>query len=368
MHTVMGLINLEHEHDFSNQLTGSRCGAAIPFGGRYRLIDFTLSNMAKSNINEVAIFTRSKYRSLLDHLGSGADWDLDRRQGGLFILPPDWNDPHDISQGDLKHFHNNQDYFERSSAEYVLVSGSQFITNTVYHDFFQHHLDTNADVTLLTTTYDELLPEHKQCMKACVDEDGTVYSVKQDSTCKHIFSGVYLIRKSLLLELVEECIANYKNHFFLDGVIANSDRLNIQAYNYQGDSSIINSVESYYRQNMALLDRQSYKQLFEKNNPVLTKVGNQAPTKYSESSIVNRSIVATGCVIDGQVENSVLFRGVHVSEGAVIKDSIIMQRCVIEPGAYLENVIIDKDVTITKDQVLKGAKEHPFIIAKREKV
>ncbi|WP_255639806.1 glucose-1-phosphate adenylyltransferase subunit GlgD [Aquibacillus saliphilus] len=365
---MMGLINLEHEHDFLNELTYFRCGAAVPFAGRFRMIDFTLSNMAKSNISEVAIFTRNKYRSLMDHLGSGADWDLDRRHGGLFILPPDWNDPTDISKGDLSHFHNNRDYFERGKSDYVLISGSQFISNTVYQQLFEHHLETGADVTLLTTTYQDLLPEHNGCIKVKVAEEGSVASLTNDPKNPHVFSGVYVIRKSLLLELVDECIADYKNHFFMDGIKANLNRLTIQSYHYDGYSSIINSVDSYYRQTMALLETKSYKQLFSDGEHVLTKVGNQAPTKYSGESKVTKSLVATGCVIDGEVDHSVLFRGVKVSEGAVVKNSVIMQRCTIEPGARLENVIMDKDVTITKDQVLKGAKEQPFVIAKRRKI
>ncbi|MFZ3576854.1 glucose-1-phosphate adenylyltransferase subunit GlgD [Virgibacillus sp. DJP39] len=368
MDTMMGLINLEHEHDFLNELTYFRCGAAVPFAGRYRLIDFTLSNMAKSNISEVAIFTRNKYRSLMDHLGSGADWDLDRRHGGLFILPPDWNDPADISKGDLSYFHNNRDYFERGKSDYVLISGSQFISNTVYHDMFQRHLDTGADVTLLTTTYENLLPEHNPCIKVKVDADNWVTSLQSDPTNPHVFTGVYVLRKSLLLDLVDECIADYKSHFFMDGIKANLSKLNIQTYHYDGYSSIINSIESYFRQNMELLEKESYQRLFSKDEHVMTKIGNQAPTKYSGSSNVRNSLVATGCTIKGEVDTSVLFRGVKVSEGAVIKNSIIMQRCTIEQGAHIENVILDKDVTITKDQVLKGAKEQPFVIAKRRTI
>ncbi|WP_186580275.1 glucose-1-phosphate adenylyltransferase subunit GlgD [Aquibacillus kalidii] len=367
MKTMMGLINLNNEHDFLNELTYFRCGAAVPLAGRFRLIDFTLSNMAKSNIQEVAIFTGNKYRSLMDHLGSGADWDLDRRHGGLFILPPDWNDPTDISKGDLRHFHNNLDYFERGKSDYVLISGSQFVSNTVYQDLFDYHIETGADVTLLTTTYD-LLPEHHACVKVRVDENNWVTCLSNDTKNRHVFTNVYVMRKSLLLELVQDCIANYKTHFFSDGVKANLDHLKVNAYHYDGYSAIINSVESYYRQNMALLETESYKQLFSEGAPVLTKIGNQPPTKYRGTSKVNQSLIATGCVIDGTVENSILFRGVEVRDGAVVKNSIIMQRCTIEQGVHLENVILDKDVHITENQALKGAKEKPFVIAKRKTI
>lgn len=366
MKTMMGLINLGHEHDFLNELTYFRCGAAVPFAGRYRLIDFTLSNMEKSDINEIAIFTRSKYRSLMDHLGSGADWNLNKRHGGLFTLPPDWNDPTDISKGDLSHFHNNRDYFKRGQSDYVLISGSQFICNTAYHDLFQQHLESGADVTLLTVTYDPLLLEHNACIKVGVDEHGAVQSLSHDPKNSRIFSGVYVMSKSLLLDIVDECIANYKNHFFFDGIKANLARLNIHSYHYEGYSSIVNSIDSYYRQNMALLDTTTYGHLFPDGQRVLTKIGNQTPTKYTGSAEVSKSLIATGGVIEGTVENSVLFRDVHVSKGAFVKNCIIMQNCFIEPGAYLENVIMDKDVRITMDQVLIGAKEKPYVIAKRK--
>lgn len=365
---MMGLINLEHEQDFLDELSYFRSGASVPFAGRYRLIDFTLSNMVRSNIQEVAIFARSKYRSLMDHLGSGADWDLDRRHGGLFILPPDWNDPTDISKGDLKHFHNNLDYFKRGKSDYVLISGSQFISNTVYDDMFHFHLTRKADVTLLTTTYQNPLPEHETCMKVDIDNNDWVTGLSNDTKNSRIFTGVYILHKDLLLQLVKDCIAHYKGHFFLDGIKANLEQLDVQAYQYNGYSAMINSVNSYYRNNMALLDSDAYKKLFFTGEHVLTKVGNHAPTNYQEHADVNNCLIATGCNINGDVTNSILFRGVKVSEHAVVKNSIIMQRCIIEDGAHLENVILDKDVTITKDQSLHGAKEQPFVIAKRKKV
>lgn len=137
---VMGVINLDNEQDFLNELTYFRCGAAVPFGGRYRLIDFVISNMTNAGLIDIAVFTRKKYRSLMDHLGKGKAWDLDMKYGGLFILPPDWNDPTDISKGDLQHFHNNLDYFRRGKADYVLISGSQHVCNINYQEVYEQHL------------------------------------------------------------------------------------------------------------------------------------------------------------------------------------------------------------------------------------
>ncbi|UTR10629.1 glucose-1-phosphate adenylyltransferase subunit GlgD [Evansella sp. LMS18] len=366
MNSMMGLINLEHEHHFFHELTYFRTGASIPFAGRYRLIDFALSNMVNSRIQEVAIFTRNKYRSLMDHLGTGENWELDRRNGGLFILPPDWNDPSDISKGDLKHFHNNRDYFNRSKSSYVLVSGSQFIANTDYKEAFQYHLDRNADVTLISTEVETLLPEHNSCLKLSTDGDGWVTHITNDKKNKLAYSGVYILSKDLLMELVDDCIAHHKDNFFIHGIKEKLGELNIQTYKYEGYSAFINSIESYYRHNMNLLNEEEYIELFYKEPFIRTKISNQPPAKYRFESSVKKSILANGCIIDGNVEGSILFRGVEVKEGATVKNSIIMQRCVIEPGVHLENVILDKDVHVKGDQRFIGSKDKPYVVAKRQ--
>ncbi|UCZ52434.1 glucose-1-phosphate adenylyltransferase subunit GlgD [Bacillus shivajii] len=366
MQSMMGLINLEHERDYLNELTYFRCGAAVPFAGRYRLIDFTLSNMVKSDIHEVAIFTRSKYRSLMDHLGTGADWELDRRHGGLFILPPDWNDPTDISKGDLRYFHNNRDYFERSKSDYVLVSGSQFISNSDYKEAFNLHLEREADVTFITTTVEDSQPEHSSILRVEKNENDWVTNVTNDATNPLLFTGVYIINKKRLMEIVDDCIAYHKDHIFLNGIIDNLHHLKIQTFEHKGYSAFINSINSFYRQNMNLLHADNYRELFYKRPFIRTKISNEPPAKYLEHAGVKSSLLANGCEVEGQVENSLLFRGVKVKEGAKIKNSIIMQRCTIEADVHLENVIIDKDVRITKGQRLMGCKEQPYVVAKRK--
>ncbi|MBS4208617.1 glucose-1-phosphate adenylyltransferase subunit GlgD [Bacillus sp. FJAT-50079] len=366
MNTMMGLINLEHEHHFFHELTYFRNGASVPFAGRYRLIDFALSNMINSNIEEVAIFTRAKYRSLMDHLGTGENWELDRRNGGLFILPPDWNDPSDISKGDLQFFHNNRDYFDRGKSSYVLISGSQFIANMDYKAAFQYHLERNADITLISTNVESLRSEHDPYFRIEADEFGWVHDITNDKTNSQIFTGVYIINKELLMSLVDQCIARHQDYLFIHGIKHNLPDLKIQHFQYDGYSAFINSIESYYRHNMNLLTEENYRALFYKQPFVRTKVSNQPPVAYREGAHVKKSILANGCVIDGDVEGSILFRGVNVKAGAVVKNSIIMQRCTIEPGVYLENVILDKDVHVTGHQRLIGSKDKPYVVAKRK--
>lgn len=362
----MGLINLEYERHLFQELTYFRSGASIPFGGRYRLIDFPLSNMGNSDIEEVAIFTRTKYRSLMDHLGTGENWDLDRHGGGLFILPPDWNDPSDISKGDLRFFHNNRDYFKRGKSDYVLISASQFISNTDYKDAFQFHLDRGADVTLISTHVETLNTEHELCFRVDADEDGWVTELTNDKQNPQLFTGVYIIGKELLMELIDQCIARHQDHFFVHGIKEKLPELKVQTYQNKDYGMFVNSIESYYRHNMSLLTEENYRALFYKKPFVRTKIGNQPPTAYKSNGDVKRSILANGCVIDGDVENSILFRGVTVEKGATIKNSIILQRCKIEAGVHLENVILDKDVRITSNQQLIGSAEKPYVVAKRQ--
>lgn len=366
MSKLMGVIHLDGEQDLLRELTYFRCGAAIPFGGRYRLIDFVLSNMVNARVQDIAVFTRRKYRSLMDHLGTGKSWDLDRKRGGLFILPPDWNDPTDFSQGDLQHFHNNRDFFDRGRADYVLVTGTQHICNIDYDRVFQEHLDSGNDVTFVYQPVQHLEHEHRYEKKLDLDENGFVTDLTTDASNHNLYMGMFMIKKSLLLELVDHCIARQKANLLLDGIIANLDCLTVRAYAYQGYLSVINSVESYYKHSMSLLDINVYTQLFLNRKPIYTKVKDEPPTRYAKEATVQGSLLANGCVIEGTVENSILFRGVHIHKNAVIRNSIVMQRCDIHGGTVLENVILDKDIVISPERTIIGAPEHPYVIAKRK--
>ncbi|WP_096201545.1 glucose-1-phosphate adenylyltransferase subunit GlgD [Bacillus sp. FJAT-45350] len=365
MKTLMGVINLDSEMDYLNELTYFRCGAAVPFGGRYRLIDFVLSNMVNSNMSDIAVFTRKKYRSLMDHLGTGAAWDLDRKRGGLFILPPDWNDPTDISKGDLQHFHNNRDFFHRGLSQYVLITGSQNICNIDYSKAFQAHLDSDADITVIYKPVDQLEEEHRQCHKLELDVNKQVLNITNDHHNSNIGMGMYIMSKKLLLELVEHCIARGMDNLFRDGVIGNLDRLNVHAYEYNGYLAVINSIESYYKHSMSLLCPTVYSNLFFNEQVIYTKVKDEPPAKYLKGATVQNSLIANGCVIDGHVENSILFRGVHIEKGASVKNSIIMQRSDVKENVQLENVILDKDIILSPDRTFIGATEQPYVLAKR---
>lgn len=366
MEKMMGLINLDQEYHVFNELTYFRNNASIPFAGRYRLIDFALSSMVNSGIVEVAVFVRNKYRSLLDHLGTGENWDLDRRHGGLFILPPDWNDPSDRSRGDLSFFHNNRDYFDRGKANHVLISGSQFVANTDYKEAFRQHIDHDADITLVYTEADRCGPEHEPYYRVEIDEDGWVTNITNEASNRKVFTGVYIIKKELLIELVDHCIAYDHDNLFANGIKDRLSELKILSHQYEGYHAFINTIESYFKENMKLLEEENFTSLFFEPALVRTKVSSNPPVKYRENAIVNNSMLANGCTIDGLIENSVLFRQVDVANHSTIRNSIIMQHCTIEEDVYLENVILDKDVHVTRGQRIIGTKDKPYVVAKRQ--
>lgn len=363
---VMGVINLDNEQDFLNELTYFRCGAAVPFGGRYRLIDFVISNMTNAGFIDIAVFTRRKYRSLIDHLGKGKAWDLDMKYGGLFILPPDWNDPTDISKGDLQHFHNNLDYFRRGKAEYVLISGSQHVCNINYQEVYEKHLASGADITLIYKKVDVLEPEHKPCQKLEISSQGRVLDVTNEEYNNNVYMNMYLVRKKLLLQLIEHGIAHGATDFYNECITSQVGKLNVDAFEYKGVHAVVNSVQSYYKNNLQLLDHKFYQQLFFSEQIIFTKVKNEPPARYTKGSSVANSLVGNGCIINGTVENSILFRGVVIHKGAVVKNSILMQRCEIHEDAIVENAILDKNVTLTAGKRLIGSEQMPFVIPKQK--
>ncbi|MDV2886835.1 glucose-1-phosphate adenylyltransferase subunit GlgD [Alkalihalophilus pseudofirmus] len=366
MKRLMGVINLDAEQDLLGELTYFRCGAAVPFGGRYRLIDFVLSNMVHAQISEIAVFTRRKYRSLMDHLGNGKAWDLDHVKGGLFILPPDWNDPTDISKGELQHFHNNRDFFARGQADHVLITGSQHVSTVDFEEVFTQHLNTNADVTVVYQHNEKMVTDTPFSKKLTIDKTGHVRDLTNDQKNPNYYMNMYIIKKDLLLELVDSCIARGKSFLFEEGIIPRADKLKIGSYAYNGYLAVIDSLSAYYQQSMKLLSDQHFEELFLSKKPLLTKIKNEPPTVYKRGSNATNSLIANGCVIEGKVSNSILFRGVKVERGAVIENSVIMQRCVIKKGTVLKNVVLDKDITLTPNKTLIGADKQPYVLAKRK--
>ncbi|RKD31969.1 glucose-1-phosphate adenylyltransferase subunit GlgD [Thermohalobacter berrensis] len=372
MKDLMGIINLSEKEDEIRELTHHRPLAAIPIAGRYRVIDFMLSNMVNAGIENVSIFTRGKSRSLIDHLRTGKEWDLDRKIDGLFVFTPVSNAPNLIANdGDIENFRNHLDYIERSKQEYVILSRSYMICNIDLADVYKFHKESNADITIVYKRVENDNKRFLNCDTLNLDEKGNVLSIGQnvgtDDYC-NISMEMYIMKKELLIDIIQNSITMGNYNYIKQAIQKSVEHLKVNAYQFNGYLACINSIKSHFKTNMELLNTDLYEKLFFENGLIYTRVKDEPPTKYTDSSKVQNSIVANGGVIEGTVENSVIARGVKIKKGAVIRNSVILQKCVIDEGANLENVILDKNVHITKNKVLHGDSESPLVIKKDVKL
>ena len=367
MNNVMGIINNALDESFLDKLTGHRSLASVPFGSRYRLIDFPLSNMVNSGITNVGLLLQTKYRSLMDHIGFGKAWDLDRKRNGLFILPPSHiYQANRAYKGDLQNFASNIDYIKRSDQEYVIITSPNVVANIDYRDAFEFHVENENDITIM---YRELDVFRRDTTYTVIntDDNDRIIDMKvnpRKNYYKKISMQRYIMKKELLLDIIDECISKGEWDFVKNAIIGNLDSLNVYGYPFHSYASVINSINGYYKSNLELLKPNVWQDIFLKNGPIYTKPKDESPTAYKNGVKAKNILTANGCDIRGNVKNSILFRGVKVHPGAVIKNSIIMQKSEIEEGASLENVILDKGVKVTANKSLKGDTNLPMIIAK----
>lgn len=362
---VMGIIFSNMHEELIRELTDHRTMGSVPFGGRYRLIDFTLSNMVNSGINKVGVITKRNYQSLMDHLGSGKAWDLSRRRDGLFILPPFGNSNAEFTN-QVETLSAISGFLKNSKEEYVLLSDTDVVCNIDYQKVIDSHIKNNADITILYKR-GQIPAKMAEPMVLSLEPDGRIKDIiidpKTDSEYSFAFDQA-LIKRELLIRLINECSSRNKSNFKRDIYQANVTKLRMFGYEFSGFSQIITSMNSYFEGNMALMRPEVRGELFTSDKPIYTKVRDDMPGKYGLGSKVKNSLIANGCVIEGEVENSVLFRGVHVQQGAKISDCVIMQDTIIGTNCNLKYVIADKDVVIKDERTLMGFQSYPVYISK----
>jgi len=369
MTDTMGIILTKDSDKKLYDLTSNRAVAAVPFGGRYRIIDFILSCMVNSGISNVGVVTHTDYQSLMDHLGSGKEWDLDRKLSGIFIFPPNIRkESVDRSKGTLDELYSIMHYFRRSKERYVVISESGVIFNTLLDDAMDYHLSHEADITVF---YNKMEPHKIKELTTCavldVDKKGQVVGLEINPRLPRanlISMNIYITNKALLETLVDECIAQGLDDFESGALRRNLTNLRVFGYEYGGYVARIDTVRSYYKYNMELLNRDVINELFAPDIPVYTKVKDEVPTMYGSQASVENSLIADGCVIDGSVRNSILFRGVQISKNVKVMNSIIMQNSEVHEESVLENVILDKDVIVRVGKRLTGQADYPVLIGK----
>ncbi|PNR98748.1 glucose-1-phosphate adenylyltransferase [Petrotoga mexicana DSM 14811] len=367
---VAGLILSGSTKDNLDKLTLKRTSAAVPVFGKYRAIDFTLSNMVNSGITNVGVFTQYNPRSLMDHLGSGKEWNLDRKRGGLFILQP-FISPQSRKmyyEGTADAIFQNLTFLRRSYEDFVLIGSGDHIYNMDFRPLFKYHVKNGADVTLLTKTVEDRI-NFSQYGQVITDENNKItriYEKDSEYRSNKIFLGVYFINKAFLMEILYANVPNGKFDLLKDIIIPNLSRMRVFSYEFDGYwKNIKKSVEDYYNTNMDILKEEVRNELFySPERKIYTKLKDSAPPKINVNAEVSNSFVSDGCIINGVVRNSVLSRDVYIGAGSVIEDCIVLQGSYLEEGSVIRKTIIDKNVRIRSGKKLEGIGNEINVIEK----
>jgi len=372
--SMLGVIFAENPEAKMGELTQYRSLAAVPVGGKYRVIDFILSNMVNSGLSSVGVTTRYNYQSLMDHIGTGKPWDLNRKQNGLFILPPY------VARNNIDHVLGGVDvlygalrFLRRSQQEYALIADCNTVCNMDFCPALEQHVETEADITLLYNVEDMpecelskqilLTPESKSAELGEPSRIERIHVYPTSKKSDNVYMNMFIIRRTLLVQLIEDCVAHGEHTISKDIFIKNLSRLKIFGYKYDGFVHRIDSIPTYFAFNMGLLTKEKRDKLFSEGN-VYTKVKDSVAAKYGKDCVVKNSFIADGCNIEGTVINSVLSRGVHVAKGAKVSNSVIMQNADIMENCELDNVIFDKEVIIRAGKKLMGQSTFPVFISK----
>ena len=358
-----------------SRLTSDRAVAAIPFACRYRLVDFCLSNLVNANISNISIVANYNYRSLVEHIGSGKDWDLARREGGINVISPYQTAKSSslkIFSTHLEALKNMREYIDEFKEDFVILMDSDNVLNLDVADLIRHHEKTDANITMVTKKIDKAFSsKHPRLMVSSVAGRVTdlalssVYNERNPELCLNI----YVMRTVYLKKLIEEAEAYNLNS--LTGYIQKGFKhMNCRTYSYSGYVASVSSFLDYYKCSMELVNnpKSAESLLWKKNSPVFTRVHNSAPTVYKGDSKVENSMIADECVIEGTVINSVLFRGVKVGKGAVVKNSVLFHGTTVGDNASLNCIVTDKDVYVTDGVTLSGNDNMPFYIQRGRKV
>ena len=336
-YSTVGVIFSNVHDENLPELSRHRTMASIPFGGRYRLIDFALSNMVNSGITTVGIVTKNNYQSLIDHLGSGKDWDLARKDGGIILLPPYSDETDAPYTSRLEALKGITGFLNHRKEDYVVISDCDGVARLDIADIVRKHVANQADITMVYTQTDDIESSY--------------------------YINVMVLNREFLIDLIGNAVTRGLTSFGKDILAKSTDTLRIFGYKFDGYYAGIDSLQNYFRHSMELLDRNVRSELFA-NRDIYTKVRDSAPSKYIDGATVKNSLISDGCTIEGTVENSILFRGVKVGKGSVVKNSIIMQDTVIESSVSLDCVITDKNVVIRDRRHLAGCEDLPYFISK----
>ena len=373
---ALGIIFPNSYDSLVPDLVSERLMASIPFASRYRMCDFMISSMVHCGIDNISILVRKNYHSLLDHLGNGREWDLARKNGGLNIVPPFAQKQIKVFSGRIEALESIRGYLIKQTEKYVILSDANIAVNFDFNALLDAHIKSGADVTMVYRKQEipqSLIRQSTAGMDLYYalgingDRVSKIYINPKESGEMNFSLNIYVIDRELLIRMVDEAYLHGDVYFVRDILEKKIDQLDVRGFCYDGYVAHIHDMNSYFEENMRLLKEENINALFS-GNQIYTKIRDDNPTRYINGAKAKNVMVADGCVIEGEVENSVLFRGVKIGKGAKVKNCVLMQDTVIEAGAEIEYVVSDKYVTVSEGKQLKGTDSFPVFIAKDQVV
>lgn len=373
---AMGIIFPNSYDSLVPELVSERLMASIPFASRYRMVDFVISSMVNCGIDNISLIVRKNYHSLMDHLGSGREWDLTRKNGGLNIVPPFAQKNIKVYNGRVEALESVKRFIHSQKEKYVVLSDANIAMNFDFKALLDAHVESGADVTVVYNKQE--IPESfknpaydGKDMYFTLDEvDGKVTEVNINSVgagVQNLGMNIFVLEREMLVKLIEDAYRQGRIFFERDVLAPKVKELNVHGYLYEGYAARIDDMKSYFKENMKLLDEKNLDALFA-GNPIYTKIRDDNPTRYMDGSKVKNIMAADGCVIEGEVENCILFRGVKIEKGAKVKNCVLMQDTIVEAGADIEYIITDKNAIIREGKMLKGNDTFQVYVAKHQVV
>ncbi len=362
---LLGIIVCNMHDELLSEITASRTIGSVPFGGRYRLIDFALSNMANSGISDVGIVPSRNYQSLLDHVGSGQEWDMARKNGGLSVLPP-YGRQSGVYSGRMEALAGIEEYIRKSPAETVVLSDSDVVANIDFEPVLKQHRKSGADITLVYKNT-KVFQKRKDCTALFFDESGRLSDLEigmELSGKQNIYLDIAVMSKSLLERLIAESVKRDERSFVRFVLKGKCAELDIRGWRFDGWSNKMAGLTNYFEASLALLRPEVRASLFPAERPIYTRVRDEVSARYGAKAKVADSLITDGCVIEGNVEHSVLFRGAKIAKNARVNGCVLMHNAAVGEGAVLEYVITDKNVVISPGTHLSGSEKYPLYLPK----
>lgn len=373
---ALGIIFPNSYDSMVPELARERLMASIPFAGRYRIVDFLLSSMVNAGIDNVSLVVKQNYHSLMDHLGNGREWDLSRKNGGLNLVPPFSDREVKVYSGRVQALSSMIPFLKKQKEKYVIMCDGNLAVNFDFKGLLKQHIESGADLTVAYTV--EGLPQDLLDLGAVTKnlyytlkmKDDRVSEIcvnSKDKGIQNLSMNIYVVERELLIKQISEGYMNGAVYYERDILANQLDKLDVRGFCFEGYVARITSTRNYFEESMKMLDQKNLDGLFGPS-PVYTKIRDDNPTRYMSCSKAKNIMAADGCVIEGEVENSILFRGVKIGKGAKVKNCVLMQDSVVEEGANVEYVITDKKVTITAGKELKGTESFPVYVEKGKSV